>query len=105
MVTNQYYMLGTLEDGNKCFRFSSLRGFINKYLSEFQVAQSSVECRHTSSTNYIRVLKNFVFSLTLQFLKLFVIFFVKLALIFFQGHKLLHLHELTFFKMFDLLVQ
>lgn len=38
MITHQYYMLCTLEDGNQCFRLSSLCSFINKHLSEFQVA-------------------------------------------------------------------
>lgn len=98
-------MLGALEDGNQRLRLSGLRRFINEHLTEAEVADSAIKCRHTRCTDDICISQDLFLSLSLQVFQLLFIFFSQFTLVFFFEHELLHLCEVALLQVFDLLVQ
>ena len=98
-------MLGSLQDRDQGLGLSGLGRLVDQHLSELQVAQTPIKCSDASSADDISVLQNLIFSLPLEFLELFVVFFVKFALIFLELHQPLHFFKLTFLQVLDLLVE
>lgn len=67
-------MLRAFQYRYQCFRFGSLRGFINQNLSELELFQSSIERSDTCSTYDLSILQYLILSLSLEILQLFVLF-------------------------------
>lgn len=105
MVSNQNDMLGSFQYGYQRFWLRRLCSFINENLLKFHRLQPLIESRNTSRAYDIRIPHDFIFGLSLQILVRFLIFFVQLALLFFQTHQILHSLVRAMLQMFYLFMQ
>ena len=105
MISNQYDMLCSLKDWDKCLWLCCLSCFINKDLREPKLLESSVKSCHTSSANDLSILQNLILSLSFQVLQLFVFFLIQITLLFLFKEKVLHDLEWSMIEMLDLFMQ
>jgi hypothetical protein len=98
-------MLSSLQDGDESLRLSGLRSFVNQYLSKPNLSNSPVESSHTSSTDYICALKNFVLSLLDKVFQLLVFLLIEFTLLILFIVKLDHFNVRARFQVLDLLMK
>jgi hypothetical protein len=105
MIAHQDDMFSSLKNRNESFRLSGLCGLVNQDLSELYISNTPIKCCDTSCADNISVPKYFFFSKPLQLFECSFVLLIQFPLILFQLHQFLHLCELSFAQMLDLLMQ